>query len=223
MPCKTLLPLLLLLLFTSLSAQAQEDDKSLSYIASGSSTANFSWDDFSMTLDGTHQEIAFWQDRSPYTNLFTGLHFISQDYSGEDVDSSGNKHMLDYSNQSIFFSLGYDMYLANFAHLQPFGAYGAGTSTHQATHTASDGTVTPYEEKSETADMGIVGVNLILELTGKLWLGYAFNYFIENQVIKYNYTDATISPDTSQTLMLVWSWERSPVKTIDPRKNFLGF
>ena len=69
-------------------------------------------------------------------------------HPAEAVDSSGNKHMLDYSNQSLFFSLGYDMYLANFAHLQPFGAYGAGTSTHQATHTASDGTVTPYEEKS---------------------------------------------------------------------------
>jgi hypothetical protein len=39
--------------------------------------------------------------------------------------------------------------------------------------------VTAYEEKSETADMGIIGVNLILELTGKLWLGYAFNYFIK--------------------------------------------
>ena len=221
-----LLPSLLCILFLlliSFTIQAQEEDKSLSYLASGSASAKFSWEGFTMTMDGTHQEIGFWQDRSPFTNLFTGLNLISQDYSGEDTDGSGNRHLLDYSNQSLFYTLGYDWYLASFAHLQPFGAYGIGVSTHQATYTASDGTVTAYEEKSETADMGIIGVNLILELTGKLWLGYAYNYFIENQTIKYHYTDATIEPGTSQTVMLVWSWERVPIKSIDPSKNFFGF
>ena len=130
-----LLPLLLLFLSLSISAHAQEEDKSMSWLASGESTASFEIESsgFTLTLDGTHQEIAFFQDRSPFTNLFTGLHLISLDYSGEGTDNSGNKHVLGYENISAFFSLGYDWYLAEFAHLQPYLAYGGGLSSHSAT------------------------------------------------------------------------------------------
>ena len=38
------------------------------------------------------------------------------------------------------------------------------------------------------------GVNLILELTGKLWLGYGMNFFVESQSIKFDSGDATIEP-----------------------------
>ena len=220
-----LLPLLLLFLSLSISVQAQEEDKSMSWLASGESTASFEIESsgFTLTLDGTHQEIAFFQDRSPFTNLFTGLHLISLDYSGEGTDNSGNKHVLGYENISAFFSLGYDWYLAEFAHLQPYLAYGGGLSSHSATHTASDGTQTPYKKQSQTSDIGIYGVNLILELTGKLWLGYALNYFVESQTIKYDDSNATIAPVQSQTLMLVWSWERVPIKAIDPKASFFSF
>ena len=213
------------LLLFSFSLHAQEPSKSMSWVASGSATTNFSIEDsgFNFTLDGTHQEINFLQSRSPFTNLFIGWHFINLDYTGEGTDSSGSLHAVDYQSQLLALSLGYDWYLAGFAHLQPYFAYGYGTSTYSATNTASDSTVTPYEEKSETADMGIYGFNLILELTGKLWLGYALNYFSESQVIKYDNGDATLEPQTSQTLMLVWNWEAAPIGTIDPRKNIFGF
>jgi len=226
MPLKTLSPLLLLLLLlTPFSAQAQEDDKTLSWIASGSAQASYSIDnlDFSMTADGTHQEINFLQSRSSFTNLFTGWHLITQEYSGEGTDSSGVKHAVDYSNQSIFFSFGYDWYLSEFAHLQPFISYGLGSSTYSATDTAADGTITPFAENTSTSDMSMYGVNLILELTGKLWLGYGMNFFVESQSIKFDSGDATIEPQSSQTLMLVWNWERTPIKTIDPKASFFGF
>ena len=102
-------------------------------------------------------------------------------------------------------------------------AYGGGLSSHSATHTASDGTQTPYKKQSQTSDIGIYGVNLILELTGKLWLGYALNYFVESQTIKFDSGDATLEPESSQTLMLVWNWERTPIKSIDPKASFFGF
>jgi len=213
------------LLLLSFSLQAQEDNKAMSWIASGSAKANYSIDnlDFSTTADGTHQEINFYQSRSPFTNLFTGWHLITQDYSGEGTDNSGVKHAFEYSNQSIFFSLGFDWYLASFAHLQPYIAYGLGTSTYSATDTAADGTITPFAENTSTSDMSMYGVNLILELTGKVWLGYGMNFFVESQSIKFDSGDATIEPQSSQTLMLVWNWERTPIKTIDPKASFFGF
>ena len=213
------------LLLLSFSLQAQEDNKAMSWIASGSAKANYSIDnlDFSTTADGTHQEINFYQSRSPFTNLFTGWHLITQDYSGEGTDNNGVKHAVDYSNQSIFFSLGYDWYLSEFAHLQPYIAYGLGTSTYSATDTAADGTITPFAENTSTSDMSMYGVNLILELTGKVWLGYAMNYFVESQPIKFDAGDANIAPQSSQTLLLVWNWDRVPIKAIDPNASFFSF
>ena len=67
------------------------------------------------------------------------------------------------------------------------------------------------------------GINLILEITGKIWLGYAMNYFVESQTIKYDSGDAIIEPQSSQTLLLVWNWERVPVKAVDPKASFFGF
>ena len=220
-----LLPLLLLFLTLSISAQAQEEDKSMSWLATGDASANYSIDSsgFSMTLDGTHQEINFLQSRSPFTNLFTGWHLITQDYSGEGTDNNGVKHAVDYSNQSIFFSLGYDWYLSGFAHLQPYIAYGLGSSTYSATDTAADGTITPFAENTSTSDMSMYGVNLILELTGKVWLGYAMNYFVESQPIKFDAGNANIAPQSSQTLLLVWNWDRVPIKAIDPKASFFSF
>ena len=220
-----LLPLLLLFLTLSISVHAQEEDKSMSWLATGDASANYSIDSsgFSMTLDGTHQEIAFFQDRSPFTSLFTGWHLISQEYSGEGTNNNGEIHAVDYSNQSLFFSFGYDWYLAEFAHLQPYISYGVGVSTYSAKNTATDGTVTPYNKNTSTTDIGGYGVNLILELTGKVWLGYALNYFVESQTIKFDSGDAALEPQSSQTLMLVWNWERTPIKTIDPNASFFGF
>ncbi len=226
MPLKTLSPLLLLLLLlTPFNAQAQEEDKTMSWIASGAAQATYGIDKlgFSTTLEGTHQEINFLQSRSSFTNLFTGWHFISQEYSGEGTDNNGVKHAVDYSNQSIFFSFGYDWYLSEFAHLQPFISYGLGSSTYSATDTAADGTITPFAENTSTSDMSMYGINLILELTGKVWLGYGMNFFVESQSIKFDSGDATIEPQSSQTLMLVWNWERTPIKTIDPKASFFGF
>jgi len=211
--------------FLTTSAFAQKEDSSISWLASGDSTTNFTIENlgFSMTLEGSHQEVALRQSRSPFTNLFTGWHLISQDFTGEGTDNTGELHAVNYKNQSIFFSFGFDWYLANFAHLQPFLAYGVGASTYSATSTSSSGTVTPYEESTSSTDIGMYGFNLILEITGKIWLGYAMNYFVESQTIKYDSGDAIIEPQSSQTLLLVWNWDRVPVKAVDPKASLFGF
>ena len=49
------------------------------------------------------------------------------------------------------------------------------------------------------------------------------NFFVESQSIKFDSGDATIEPQSSQTLMLVWNWERTPIKSIDPKASFFGF
>lgn len=67
------------LLLFSFSLQIQEDDRTMSWLASGAAQATYGIDNlgFSTTLEGTHQEINFLQDRNSFTNLFTGWHFIS--------------------------------------------------------------------------------------------------------------------------------------------------
>jgi len=220
-----LLPLLFTFLFLTLAAQAQEDDKAMSWIASGTTKTNYSIEnlDLSITAEGTYQEINFYQGRSPYTNLFTGWHLLTQDASGSGYDKNGILHAFEYSNQSILFSLGFDWYLAEFAHLQPFIAYGWGTSTYSATDYGGYETITPFTDTTKSSDIGMYGVNLILELTGKLWLGYGMNYFVESQSIEFDVGDASIEPQSSQALLLVWNWERAPIKTIDPKASFFGF
>ena len=71
--------------------------------------------------------------------------------------------------------------------------------------------------------MSMWGVNLILELTGKVWLGYAMNFFVESQPVKFDTGDAIIEPQSSQTLLLVWNWDRVPIKAIDPKASFFSF
>ena len=218
-----LLPLsILLLLLTSLPTLAQEDDLTMTWLASGAATATYSPNDsdYSLALQGTHAEFTLYQDRSVYTNLFNGLHLIGLEFSGEGTDSDGNKHAPEYANASLLYSLGLDIYLANFLHLQPFAAYGVGVTTYRKSYTESDGAFTPYEEKTVTADWGMYGVNFILELTGKLWLGYGLNYYAEEQAVEYRNKHSTIILQSSQTLMLVWNWERIPIKTIDPKASF---
>ena len=67
------------------------------------------------------------------------------------------------------------------------------------------------------------GVNLIFELTGKIWLGYGINYFADSQPIEFDVGDASIETQSSQALLLVWNWERVPIETIDPNASFFGF
>lgn len=117
----------------------------MSWLASGDASANYSIDSsgLSMTLDDTHQEIDFFQNRSSFTSLFKGQHLISQEYSGEGTNINGEIHAVDYNNQSIFFSSGYDWYHTEFAHLQPYISYGVGVCTYSGKNTTADGTVTP--------------------------------------------------------------------------------
>jgi len=222
MSTRLLLPASLLLL-VAFTAFAQQEDSTMSWLATGPATATYAPDsNYVLSLTGTHSEIALWQDRSVITNFFDGLHLISLDLSGEGTDGSGNLHAPKYSNLSLFYSLGYDLYLANFAHVQPYFAYGIGNVTFSNRTTDSTGAVTPYAEKSEIADWGIYGLNLIIEITGKLWLGYALNYYQETQSIEYQTSDGSIALGSSQTLMLVWNWERVPIKAIDPKSSFWG-
>jgi len=83
--------------------------------------------------------------------------------------------------------------------------------------------MTPYEEKTVTAEVGIYGFNLIVELFGKIWVGHGLNYYLESQPIEYRDINVSVEPQSSQTLMLVWNWERTPIKTIDPKASFFGF
>lgn len=205
---------LILVAFLSFAASVYAEDydytKSISWLASGDASANFSMESsgLSTSLEGTHQEIALWQDKNPFTNIFTGLHYINLEFDGQGTTQNGEALSIEYQNQSLFFSLGFDFYLAELIHIQPYAAYAYGNITHSSSQTSASGVVTPYEEKSELADMGLYGVNLLLEITPKLWLGYSMNYFAENQVIKYDSGEAKLEPQSSQTLMLVWNWER---------------
>jgi len=226
MPLKTLLLLLfLLLLLTPFSSKAQEPDNAMSWIASGTAKANYSIDNLglSITAEGTYQEINLYQARSPYTDLFIGWHLITQDYSGSGRDKNGILHAFEYSNQSALFSLGYDWYLAEFAHLQPFIAYGAGINKTSATDYGGYDTIAPFTDNTKTSDITMYGVNLIFELTGKIWLGYGINYFADSQPIEFDVGDASIETQSSQALLLVWNWERVPIETIDPNASFFGF
>jgi len=219
---RCLLLSILLLLLLALPTLAQEDDLTMTWLASGAATASYSPNDsdYSLALEGTHAEFTLYQDRSVYTNLFNGLHLIGLEFSGEGTDSDGNKHAPEYANASLLYSLGLDIYLAEFIHLQPFAAYGFGATRYSKSYTAADGTITPYEEKTVTADIGIYGVNLIVELFGKVWVGYGLNYYLESQPIEYRDITGSLALQSSQTLMLVWNWERVPIKTIDPKASF---
>ena len=86
----SLRPSSLLTLPFSIKSPPAQEDKSMSWLASGEGTASFEIESsgFTLTLDGTHQEIAFFQDRSPFTNLFTGLHLIVG-YSGKEPTTVG--------------------------------------------------------------------------------------------------------------------------------------
>jgi hypothetical protein len=228
-----LLSILLLLLF-SLPTLAQEADKTISWVASGPASGSYSpsESDYSLGLEGTQTEITFYQDRSVYTNLFNGLHLISLNLSGEGSDGSGNFHAPQYQNLTLAYSLGYDLNLANFAHLQPFVAYGIGTTSYSKSYIDADDSLTNYEEKNATSDYGIYGINLIFEITGKFWIGYGLNYFYENQLIEYEKSNSSrkylnqssIELDRSQTISLIYNWERIPIKAIDPKqKGLFGF
>ncbi len=209
----------LVFLFFSSSSHAKKLVHSMSWLASGPAIANYSIKslDFKMTLEGSHNEIAFQKRKmlsryqkkkaiSPFTDFFTGWHLIGQAYSGQGIDSSGVTHAIEYSNQSIFFSLGFEWYIASFAHLQPYIAYGLGNSAYSAQDTAADGTVTSYGQQTTSSDMSLYGANLILEFTDKVWLGVATNRYIEKQPLEFDYGKALIEPQSSQTLMLVWNW-----------------
>ena len=216
-----------LLPFSIAFAQEEKEesgkDKTLSWFATGSAIADFKAQnsDLSLKMDGTHNEIAFWQDRGFDGGLFDGLHLLSLEFQGEGRDTSGNYHIVEYRNLSLTYSLGYD-WAIGIAHLQPYAAIGLGLDYHSATHTSAAGKITPYEEKSEWGYQTYYGLNLILEITGKLWIGYSLNYFMDSLKIQYHDIRATITPEKSQTLMLVWNWERLHIETIDPNETFFG-
>jgi len=105
---RCLLLSILLLLLTSLPALAQEDDLTMTWLASGAATASYSPNDsdYSLALQGSHAEFTIYQDRSAYTNLFNGLHLIGLEFPVEGTDSDGNRHAPEYANASLLYSLG---------------------------------------------------------------------------------------------------------------------
>ena len=226
--CLLLFAFLCISTFSSAFPQEEKEesgkDKTLSWYATGPTKADFRAQnsDLALTMNGMHNEITFWQDRGFDSGLLDGLHLLSLSFQGEGTDSSGNDHVVEYRNLSFAYSLGYDLRLG-LAHLQPYAAFGLGMDYHNATHTSASGKITPYEEKSEWGYQVYYGLNLILEVSGKLWLGYAINYFTDSLKIQYHDIKATITPRQSQTLMLVWNWERLHIETIDPNAAFFGF
>ncbi len=203
-----------------------ETESTLSWLALGDSSAKFSVEDqnFSTNVQGRQQELAIWQDRNSHSHLFSGLHLQRLEYSASAVDASGNRYQPEYQSLNLFYSLGIDWEFANFLHLQPFVAYGLGIGNFQISHTATDGTQRSFPEKEGITDIGIYGVNLILEVSGKLWLGVAQNYFVESRTFKYEYLGKTsLEPQNSTTFLIVWNWERVPLEAIDPRASFFDF
>ena len=138
-----------------------------------------------------------------------------QNYLGIFIDSAF------VGNMALAYFLGMCSFLACSKKVD--AAFGLGMDYHNATHTSAAGKITPYEEKSEWGYQVYYGLNLILEVSGKLWLGYAINYFTDSLKIQYHDIKATITPRQSQTLMLVWNWERLHIETIDPNAAFFGF
>ena len=119
-----LLATVCLLPFSIAFAQEEKEesgkDKTLSWFATGSAIADFKAQnsDLSLKMDGTHNEIAFWQDRGFDGGLFDGLHLLSLEFQGEGRDTSGNYHIVEYRNLSLTYSLGYE-WAMGLAHLQP--------------------------------------------------------------------------------------------------------
>lgn len=215
--------ILLFLIATNLSGQ--QKDSTISWIATGPAKATYSPDDieYTLSLTGTHSEVTFWQNRSVFTNYIDSFHLINLDLSGEGTDSSGNLHSPKYTNLSLFYSLGYDLYLANFIHFQPYASYGISNVTYSKHYKENNGSLEIYEKKSGVADWLIYGFNFLFEFSGKIWIGYGKNYFYESQKINYEYSNSTIKLEESDTLMIIWSWEQVKIKTINPKETFWGF
>lgn len=173
-----------------------------------------------LSMNGTHSEITFWQNRNNFTNYFQGIHLVSLNLTGEGIDEFGNFHAPEYSNLSIFYSLGYDLDLLNFIHIQPYFSYGIGNVKYRKNYRDSTGLEKYYNEHNETADWGIYGLNFIFEITGKFWIGYGFNYYLEKQNIEYNRNRSEINLEKSHSVLLVWNWERVKIKTINPRESW---
>ena len=79
---------LILVAFLSFAAFVYAEDydytKSISWLAT-ECFGNFSMDSSGLatSLEGTHQEVALWQDKNPFTNIFTGLHYINLEFTGQ--------------------------------------------------------------------------------------------------------------------------------------------
>ena len=175
------------------------------------------WADYVIETESTLSWVALGKSQATFSAEGEG-------FSTNEVGSSGNRYQPAYQALHLYYSLGIDWTFANFFHLQPFLAYGLGYGNFQLSHTASDGTQRTFPKKEGITDIGIYGVNLILEVSGKFWLGMAQNYFLESRTFNYeNLGQTRLEPAASTAFMLVWNWERVPITPIDPRASFFNF
>ncbi|MGA0405228.1 MAG: hypothetical protein ACO3O4_08725, partial [bacterium] len=91
-----------------LSAQREaqgiiSNERELSWLGFGETQASFSIQDHDLAvgLDGSQQELTFWQERNAKTNLFSGLHLINQEFSIMGGQSNSQTYDLEYRSLSL--------------------------------------------------------------------------------------------------------------------------
>ena len=200
----------LLLLSTQREAQGIiSNERDLSWLGLGEAQASFSIQDHDLGvgLDGSQQELTFWQERNAKTNLFSGIHLIHQDFSVIGGQDNGQSYDLEYRNLSLLFSFGYDWLIADFLHVQPYAAYGLGQSSFQLNHTSKDGTQRAFPAKTGLIDIGAYGANLLFEISKRFWVGFAQNYYLETRSFDYDALGKTeLQLQQSSMLLLIWNW-----------------
>ncbi len=127
--------------------------RELSWLGFGETRASFSIQDHDLAvgLDGSQQELTFWQERNAKTNLFSGLHLINQEFSIIGGQSNSQTYDLEYRSLSILYSFGYDWLIGDFLHIQPYAAYGLGQGSFRLAHKAKDVTQRAFPKKKQVS------------------------------------------------------------------------
>jgi hypothetical protein len=200
------------ILLLSAQREAQgiiSNERELSWLGFGETRASFSIQDHDLAvgLDGSQQELTFWQERNAKTNLFSGLHLINQEFSIMGGQSNSQTYDLEYRSLSLLYSVGYDLLIGDFLHIQPYAAYGLGQGSFRLAHTAKDGTQRAFPKKTGFTDIGAYGANILLEISKRFWIGFSQNYFLETRSFAYDGLGKTeLQLEQSNMLLLIWNW-----------------
>jgi len=198
---------LLLFLATPLNAQNIDNRTTTSWIGFGSVAGSYltKSGNKSVGLTGDSLEIMLWQDIES-SGFFDGLQLLQLKLAGTGIDGSGISHEPKLELLNLQYHLGWNWNLFNLVHLQFFTSYGIGQTRFSVA--LQRGTVwsNKFEEQQTYSDMISYGINLIFELTDRLWFGYSSVRLRDSQSVDYGYTQSTFAPTDYQSVLLVYKW-----------------